>query len=44
MGCSVKSDCLAYSLQIREQHGIWGGLNENERKSMLADREALQPR
>ena len=43
-GCGVKGDCLSYSLQIREQHGIWGGLNENERKAMLAEREAVKVR
>lgn len=44
MACGVKDDCLSYSLQIREQHGIWGGLNENERKAMLAEREAVKVR
>jgi WhiB family redox-sensing transcriptional regulator len=34
--CSVKNPCLAYALQIREPHGIWGGLNEVERKQLLA--------
>ena len=33
--CAVKDQCLEYSLSIREPHGIWGGLNENERKSVL---------
>ena len=34
--CSVRQACLEYAIEIREQHGIWGGLNENERKSLLA--------
>ena len=34
--CSVRSDCLDYALQIREQHGIWGGLNESERKALFS--------
>jgi WhiB family redox-sensing transcriptional regulator len=34
--CSVKRDCLGYALRIREPHGIWGGLNELERRSLLA--------
>ena len=42
--CAVKEDCLSYSMQIREQHGIWGGLNENERKALLADRETVRAR
>lgn len=32
-GCGVQSDCLAYALTIREPHGIWGGLNEAERRT-----------
>lgn len=33
--CTVQEECLAYALAIREQHGIWGGLTENERKDLL---------
>jgi WhiB family redox-sensing transcriptional regulator len=36
--CSVRKPCLEYALQIREPHGIWGGLNELERKALLARR------
>jgi WhiB family transcriptional regulator, redox-sensing transcriptional regulator len=36
--CVVKADCLDYAISIREPHGIWGGLNEVERKQMLAQR------
>jgi len=31
--CNVKEPCLEMAIRIREQHGIWGGLNELERKS-----------
>ena len=34
--CPVINQCLDYALTIREPHGIWGGLNEVERKSLLA--------
>jgi WhiB family redox-sensing transcriptional regulator len=34
--CSVRKDCLEYALRIREPHGIWGGLNELERRALLA--------
>jgi WhiB family redox-sensing transcriptional regulator len=37
-GCPVRVDCLEYALRIREPHGIWGGLNEMERKSRLSRR------
>ncbi len=33
--CAVRNACLEYALRIREQHGIWGGLNEIERKELL---------
>ena len=33
--CSVRAECLDYALSIREPHGIWGGLNENERRELL---------
>ena len=34
--CSVKKACLQYSVQIREPHGVWGGLNEAERRQIMA--------
>lgn len=34
--CPVRQPCLDYALRIREPHGIWGGLNEAERKDLLA--------
>lgn len=34
--CPVRQPCLDYSVSIREPHGIWGGLNEAERKELLA--------
>ncbi|MGC8464168.1 MAG: WhiB family transcriptional regulator [Acidimicrobiales bacterium] len=37
--CPVKRHCLEYALAIHEPHGIWGGLNEAERKQLL-DRTA----
>jgi len=41
--CSVAADCLEYALSIREPHGIWGGVNEAERRQMLALRDTEQP-
>lgn len=34
--CPVRRACLDYALSIREPHGIWGGLNELERRQILA--------
>ncbi|HZQ28020.1 MAG TPA: WhiB family transcriptional regulator [Acidimicrobiales bacterium] len=36
--CPVRKPCLDYALAIREPHGIWGGLNELERKQLLSHR------
>ena len=33
--CSVRQPCLEYAVRIREPHGIWGGLNEAERRPMI---------
>jgi len=33
--CSVREPCLDYAVTIREPHGIWGGLNENERRALI---------
>jgi WhiB family redox-sensing transcriptional regulator len=32
--CPVRRHCLDYALSIREPHGIWGGLNEAERRPL----------
>jgi WhiB family redox-sensing transcriptional regulator len=36
--CPVRVDCLEYALRIREPHGVWGGLNEMERRVLLRER------
>ncbi len=38
--CRVQEDCLDYALTVGEPHGIWGGLNELERKRLLRRRQA----
>jgi WhiB family redox-sensing transcriptional regulator len=32
--CEVRRECLDYALGIAEVHGIWGGLNEAERRGL----------
>jgi len=39
--CSVRELCLDYALRIRENHGVWGGLNESERRRVLRGRERI---
>jgi WhiB family redox-sensing transcriptional regulator len=37
--CPVRLECLDYALRVREPHGIWGGLNEAERKALIRERD-----
>jgi len=36
VSCPVRQDCLDFSLRVGEGHGIWGGLNEHERRALPA--------
>jgi WhiB family redox-sensing transcriptional regulator len=33
--CPVVQQCLEHALAVREPYGVWGGLNINERDSIL---------
>ena len=32
--CPVRAQCLEFALTNKEQHGIWGGLSERERRKL----------
>jgi WhiB family transcriptional regulator, redox-sensing transcriptional regulator len=34
-GCPVRSECLAEALDNRIEWGVWGGMTERERRSLL---------
>jgi WhiB family redox-sensing transcriptional regulator len=38
--CPVREHCLEYALATRDPHGVWGGLNEMERRALLRRRDA----
>jgi WhiB family redox-sensing transcriptional regulator len=38
--CPVRVPCLEYALRSRDPHGVWGGLNEMERRAVLRRRAA----
>ncbi|HEX2090533.1 MAG TPA: WhiB family transcriptional regulator [Actinomycetota bacterium] len=38
--CPVRFECLEYSLTVPELYGIWGGLNEQERRPLIRERQA----
>jgi WhiB family redox-sensing transcriptional regulator len=49
-GCSVRTDCLEWSLSTFQDAGVWGGLDEEERRVIrrarrreAADDRVLQP-
>jgi WhiB family transcriptional regulator, redox-sensing transcriptional regulator len=31
-GCPVRAECLDYAMQTAQDHGIWGGTTEEERR------------
>jgi WhiB family redox-sensing transcriptional regulator len=37
-GCSVLMECRDYALTTRQPFGVWGGLDEQERRDVLARR------
>jgi len=40
--CPVRQKCLEYALAVSETNGIWGGLNELERRRLQRTRAAQQ--
>jgi WhiB family redox-sensing transcriptional regulator len=49
--CAVRPDCLEWALATFQDAGVWGGLDEEERRvirrarrrALVAEREQLQP-
>ncbi|MEU9079934.1 WhiB family transcriptional regulator [Kitasatospora sp. NPDC004745] len=35
-GCRVRVECRRHALSTREPYGVWGGLTERERSTLLA--------
>lgn len=36
--CPVLAECLAYALEHDERSGVWGGVTERERETMIITR------
>jgi WhiB family redox-sensing transcriptional regulator len=36
--CPVRDACLDYALSTNQEHGIWGGLTQEERKNVRRSR------
>jgi WhiB family redox-sensing transcriptional regulator len=43
-GCAVQSVCLEWALLARIDHGVWGGLSEDERRSLMRRTARQRPR
>ena len=39
-GCLVREECLGYALANGDQHGVWGGLSERERRRVRQGRRS----
>ena len=40
--CPVKSECLEYALETNQDSGIWGGLDEEQRRNIRRQAAARQ--
>ena len=40
--CPVKSECLQYALETNQDSGIWGGLDEEQRRNIRRQAAARQ--
>ncbi len=32
--CVVREECLQWAIDVHQDHGVWGGLGENERRAL----------
>jgi WhiB family redox-sensing transcriptional regulator len=39
VSCPVRTACLEFALESRQDYGIWGGLTEEERRSLRRSRQ-----
>ncbi len=39
--CPVRLECLEYAIQTRQDDGVWGGLDETERKRLRRRRQQV---
>ena len=39
--CPVRTDCLDWALRAGVEHGVWGGLSEEERRALRRTRSSL---
>jgi WhiB family transcriptional regulator, redox-sensing transcriptional regulator len=42
--CPIKLRCLEFALRTKQSHGVWGGLDEDERRRYTSRRDAQEAR
>ena len=42
--CPVVSECLSWALESGQDAGVWGGMSENERRSLKRRKTPRRPR
>jgi len=42
--CKVSAECLAHAMTNREQHGVWAGTSERERRQTWAEERSTSAR
>jgi WhiB family transcriptional regulator, redox-sensing transcriptional regulator len=40
-GCPVVAECAAHALSVREPYGVWGGMSEEDRETLIARQRLL---
>ena len=43
-GCPVRHECLEHAIAVDERYGIWGGLNQDERRLLRASPDGSSTR
>lgn len=38
--CEVVDKCLDYALDTRQDHGVWGGTSEKDRRAIIKERRS----
>ena len=42
--CAVRMECLGYAISTGQEHGVWGGTSEDERRAMQRGQPVHPPR
>jgi WhiB family transcriptional regulator, redox-sensing transcriptional regulator len=42
--CQVRNECLGFAMSTGQEHGVWGGTSEEERKALRRAQHARSPR